>query len=128
MSFKFFKVLKTKNEKGAAAVEFALILPILVMIVFGIFQFGIAFNNWISLTHAAREGVRLASVGQYTAQKVRDSAPSVQIQTINVTGLSGKIGDPITVQVVGNVLNLEIPLIGNWPVQLTSTAVMRKEQ
>jgi Flp pilus assembly protein TadG len=128
MSLKFLKTIKTKNEKGAAAVEFALILPILVIIVFGIFQFGIAFNNWISLTHAAREGVRLASVGQYTAQKVRDSAPSVQIQTINVTGLSGKIGDPITVQVVGNVLNLEIPLIGNWPVQLTSTAVMRKEQ
>ena len=128
MSFKFFKVLKTKNEKGAAAVEFALILPILVIIVFGIFQFGIAFNNWISLTHAAREGARLAAVGQYTAQKVRDSAPSVQIQTINVTGLSGKIGESVTVQVVGNVLNLEIPLIGNWPVQLTSTAVMRKEQ
>jgi hypothetical protein len=70
----------------------------------------------------------LASVGQYTEQKVRDSAPSVQIQTINVTGLGGKIGDPITVQVVGNVLNLEIPMVGNWPVQLTSTAVMRKEQ
>lgn len=128
MSLKFLKTYKTRNEKGAAVVEFALILPILVIIVFGIFQFGIAFNNWISLTHAAREGARLAAVGQYTAQKVRDSAPSVQIQTINVTGLSGKIGDPITVQVIGNVLDLEIPLIGNWPVQLTSTAVMRKEQ
>ena len=128
MSLKFLKTLKTKNEKGATAVEFALILPILVMIVFGIFQFGIAFNNWIALTHAAREGARLAAVGQFTEQRVRESAPSVQIQTINVTGLSGKIGDPITVQVIGNVLNLEIPLVGSWPIQLTSTAVMRKEQ
>ncbi|MCL4378161.1 MAG: pilus assembly protein [Actinobacteria bacterium] len=128
MSFKFLKIKKIKNQKGAAAVEFALILPILVTIVFGIFEFGIAFNNWISLTHAAREGARLAAVGQYTDQKVRDSAPSVQIQTINVTGLGGKIGDEITVQVIGSVLNINIPLVGNWPVQLTSTAVMRKEQ
>ena len=128
MSLKFLKTLKTKNEKGAAAVEFALILPILVMIVFGIFQFGIAFNNWIALTHAAREGARLAAVGQFTEQRVRESAPSVQIQTITVTGLGGKIGEPVTITVVGNVLNLEIPLVGSWPIQLTSTAVMRKEQ
>jgi Flp pilus assembly protein TadG len=127
MSFKFFKVLKMKNEKGASAVEFAFILPVLVMILFGIFQFGIAFNNWIALTHAAREGARFAAVNNYSDQKVRDSAPSVQIQTITVQGMTGNIGDPITVTVKGNVLNLQIPLVGSWPIQLTSTAVIRKE-
>ena len=64
--FKFAKSKsKLRNEKGASAVEFALVLPIFVMLIFGIFQFGIAFNNWIAITHAAREGARLAAVGHY---------------------------------------------------------------
>lgn len=119
---------KLKNEKGASAVEFALVLPIFVMLVFGIFQFGIAFNNWIAITHAAREGARLAAVGQYTEQKVRDSAPSVAIQSISVSGQGGTIGSPVTIIVTGNVLNINIPFVGNWPVTLKSTAVMRLEQ
>jgi len=127
--FKFEKSKsKLRNEKGASAVEFALVVPIFLMLVFGIFQFGIAFNNWIALTHAAREGVRLAAVGQYDEQRVRDSAPSVSIQSISVSGQDGFIGDPVTVVVTGNVLNINIPLAGNWPVTLTSTAVMRLEQ
>ena len=128
--FKFTKSKsKLRNEKGASAVEFALVLPIFVMVVFGIFQFGIAFNNWIAITHAAREGARLAAVGQYTEQKVKDSAPSVKDSiTVSISGQNGTIGDPVTVIVTGNVLNINIPFAGNWPVTLKSTAVMRLEQ
>ena len=127
--FKFAKSKsKLKNEKGASAVEFALVLPIFIMLVFGIFQFGIAFNNWIAITHAAREGARLAAVGQYDEQRVRDSAPSVAIQSISVSGQGGSIGSPVTVIVTGNVLNINIPFASNWPVTLKSTAVMRLEQ
>ena len=39
-------------------VEFAIILPLLVIVVFGIIEFGRAYNTKITLTHAAREGVR----------------------------------------------------------------------
>jgi len=127
--FKFDKSRsKLRNEKGASAVEFALVLPIFLMLVFGIFQFGIAFNNWIAITHAAREGARLAVVGQYDEQRVIDSAPSVDIQSISVSGQDGAVGDPVTVTVAGNVLNINIPFAGNWPVTLRSTAVMRLEQ
>jgi len=130
---KYMFLLKSKilkKEKGASAVEFALILPILLMLVFGIFQFGIAYNNWIALTHAAREGARLAAVGAYTEQSVRDSAPSVQIQSITVTPAppGGNIGDPVTVTVTGAVLRIEIPFAVSRNIQLTSTATMRKEQ
>jgi Flp pilus assembly protein TadG len=127
--FKFIKSKsKLKNEKGASAVEFALVLPIFVMIVFGIFQFGIAFNNWIAITHAAREGARLAAVGHYDEQIVRGMAPSASIQSITVSGQGGSVGSPVTVTVTGNVLNINIPFAGNWPITLTSTAVMRLEQ
>jgi Flp pilus assembly protein TadG len=127
--FKFIKnKSKSGNDKGASAVEFALVLPIFVSVIFAIFQFGIAFNNWIAITHAAREGARLAAVGQYNEQRVRDSAPSVDIQSIAVSGLGEPIGNPVTVTVTGSVLNIEIPFVHSWPVNLTSTAVMRLEQ
>lgn len=51
------------NESGASAVEFAIILPVLLLLMFGIVQFGIAWNRAQGLQAAAREGARVASVG-----------------------------------------------------------------
>ena len=116
-----------QRQGGAAAVEFALVFPFLVMVLFGIFQFGIAYNNWIALTHAAREGARLAAVGEFEEQRVLDSAPSVNITSVNASGIGGDIGEPVTVTVRGDVLDIQIPFIGHWPVQLESTATMRLE-
>jgi Flp pilus assembly protein TadG len=121
-------IRKIKDQTGASAVELALVMPLLVMVLFAIFQFGIAFNNWISLTHAAREGARLAAVGQYDENRIRESSPSVIIKDISVDGLGGNIGAVVSVTVVGNVLNIVIPFAGNWPISLTSTASMRIEQ
>ncbi len=50
------------NDRGAAAVEFALVLPILILLVGGIVDFGFALNTQVSLTHAAREGVRIEAL------------------------------------------------------------------
>ena len=52
----------SRNERGAAAVEFALLLPLLVVILFGIIEFGIALSRVIAYTSAAREGARYAAV------------------------------------------------------------------
>jgi hypothetical protein len=71
----------------------------------------------------------LAAVGQYDEQRVRDSAPSVAIESISVSYVPGRsIGSPVTVTVTGNVLNINIPFVNNWPVTLKSKAVMRLEQ
>lgn len=51
-----------RSERGAVAIEFALVLPILLMLVVGIMDFGRAYNNQISLTHAAREAARSMAV------------------------------------------------------------------
>ena len=53
-------------DRGAAAVELALILPLLMVILGGVIDFGFAFNAQISLTHAAREGVRVEAIGDVT--------------------------------------------------------------
>jgi hypothetical protein len=124
------------GEKGASAVEFAIILPVLIMLVFGIIQFGVAYNKYISLTHAAREGARLAAVGDYEEdpagfeQKVRESAPSVEIENINVENPEGiKIGSPVRVVLKGEIFFIDIPLAGRWgPIELTGEAIMRREK
>jgi Flp pilus assembly protein TadG len=59
-------VRSTRRESdvdGAAAVEFAVILPLLLLIVAGIIEFGFMFNAQIGVTHAAREGARVAAIG-----------------------------------------------------------------
>ena len=53
----------SRRQDGAAAVEFALLLPLLVLLLFGFIQFGTAFNTRIQATNAAREAARAAVVG-----------------------------------------------------------------
>jgi Flp pilus assembly protein TadG len=55
---------KLKNERGQTMVELALVLPLLVVLVFGICQFGIAFNNYLTLTDAARAASRKGAVSR----------------------------------------------------------------
>jgi Flp pilus assembly pilin Flp len=52
-----------RDEEGAAAVEFAFLLPLLVLLLFGFIQFGLALNTRIQATNAAREAARAAVVG-----------------------------------------------------------------
>lgn len=54
---------RRRSAEGSSAVEFVFILPVLVMLVFGIIQFGIAYNRSQGMHAAAREGARLASIG-----------------------------------------------------------------
>ena len=55
------------GDDGAAAVEFALVLPLLLLLVFGIVDFGRAYSTRVELRHAAREGVRVYSLSQDSA-------------------------------------------------------------
>jgi len=50
------------GERGAELVEFALILPLILVLIMGIFDFGFAFQKYEVITNAAREGARLGSL------------------------------------------------------------------
>ena len=56
-------VQKARREEGAAAVEFALIVGVLAMLIFGMLQYGLAFFELQNLRAAAREGARIGAVG-----------------------------------------------------------------
>lgn len=55
---------RLRSERGVAMVEFALILPLLMLVLVGIFEFGRVFNYWIDSTHLANEGARWAVVNR----------------------------------------------------------------
>jgi Flp pilus assembly protein TadG len=55
-----------RDERGAAAVEFAIVATLFFMLVFGIIDFGFAFHSWNNAVNAAREGARLAAVDSNT--------------------------------------------------------------
>jgi len=68
---KRFSRLRQSHERGAAAVELALLLPVLLMIVFGIIDFGRLLNAQITVTEAAREGAHAYALGGDYNQRVR---------------------------------------------------------
>jgi Flp pilus assembly protein TadG len=72
--------------------EFALVLPILALLLFGVIQFGIVFNNYITLTDAVRAGARKGAVGRHLSdppgaveQTVRDAATDLRQSDLTVT-------------------------------------------
>ncbi|PTT65876.1 TadE/TadG family type IV pilus assembly protein [Arthrobacter sp. HMWF013] len=71
------------SERGAVAVEFAIIAPVLVMLLLGVMEFSRAYNAQASLSAAAREGVRVMAISDdvLVARKaVKDTAIALQPQ------------------------------------------------
>lgn len=62
---------RIRNEKGAALLETAITIPIILLISVGIFEFGRAYQTWQVLTNAAREGARVAIIAGNTDDQVR---------------------------------------------------------
>ncbi|WP_181905883.1 TadE/TadG family type IV pilus assembly protein [Microbacterium bovistercoris] len=75
----------TRNERGAAAVEFAFIMLPLMLIVLGIIQFGLLFNAQVSVSNAAREAARVMAIqeGEDGAEgNAQDAAVSAFVPVI----------------------------------------------
>jgi Flp pilus assembly protein TadG len=69
---------RLRNERGQAMVEFALVLPILMALLLGIIQFGIVFNNYITLTDATRAGARKAAVSRFVGDSGASAKAAVE--------------------------------------------------
>jgi Flp pilus assembly protein TadG len=89
-----------KDTRGTALAELALVLPLLLVLIMGMLDFGKAFNEWIDETHLANEGARLAAVGYLGAACASAANPNVciaqQIQeSANIAELkSGRTASP----------------------------------
>ena len=71
--------LSNKSERGAVAVEFALLAPVLILILLGIMEFGRAYNVQATLSNAARESVRVMAIhnSQSAAKAAAKNAAAV---------------------------------------------------
>lgn len=103
----------TDGEKGAVAVEFALVLPVFVLLVLGIFEFGRAFNIQVSLSEAARESARYAAVHaadpDFSTKAAQAAgvaaAPSVPLKEADV-GISYRNSDGSTASSCGSYVSV----------------------
>ncbi len=62
---------RLKSERGAELIEFALIFPLLLLVMLGIVDFGFMFQRYEVLTNATREGARIAVLPGYTTPDVK---------------------------------------------------------
>jgi hypothetical protein len=130
-------------------VEFALVLPLLLVLVFGMLEFGKAFNYWIDMTHLANEGARWAVVnhnpgagtlqeyikGRANTTELRDggtaSIPAGDEAEVCISFPNGtaNVGDPVLVRVTATYHWLPFlgDRIGSADVTITGSATMRLE-
>jgi Flp pilus assembly protein TadG len=70
------RMLIHAGEQGSALVEFALILPMLLMLTTGLLVFGVAMNNYLQLTHAVNMAARTVSLDGHEASAAPSSYPT----------------------------------------------------
>ena len=122
-----------QDERGASAVEFALVLPLLLVVALALVQVGLLVRDRLLVEAAARAGARTAAVDPEQAaiaDAVARSAPDLDPGALMVgVARAGTQGDPVTVT-VGYTAAIRIPFIG-WliphGVEMTSTATDRQE-
>lgn len=134
--------MRKLNERGAAATEFALLLPVFLMILFGIIEFGMIMYGREVVTNAAREGAR-AGIVQGPPKRTSGEITTIANNYLTGTGINQAdvtfsptgvgLASPstLTVTAVYN-YNFLIPYIPNVlgvpnPLVITTQAVMRHE-
>ena len=99
-----------RKEKGQAMVEFALLLPIFLAVLFLIIDFGVGINRWVIVTNSTREGARIGAVGASTGD-IRDKVATNSNGLLDATDVDvyyldgpdanaqlGDRGDPVVVE------------------------------
>ena len=120
--------------------EFAILLPLLTLIIISIMMFGIIFHDYLEITHAAREGVRWAALRASlddVEDKAQAAAPGIDWSQATLTriGVSdpvtdGDQGNPVTVQItydLGNINRSFGAFAGLMPSTITSSATQKVE-
>jgi Flp pilus assembly protein TadG len=116
------------RDKGAAALEFALVLPLLLILSMAIIEFGRAYNVVVSLQGASREGARALALGNLEPDLLAvdaavRNATVIDIDTIEKTPCTTAGGQAEVV--LKESFNFGIPLLPRWSVTLSGDAAMR---
>jgi Flp pilus assembly protein TadG len=88
------KRIQIRSQQGQTMTEFALVLPVLALILFAVIQFGIVFNNYITLTDATRAGARKAAVSRQDSNRNSDVMNAVRSSASDLTGSKLSVPPP----------------------------------
>ncbi len=120
---------RQRDERGAAVVEFALILPVLMLFVFGIVEFGRAYSARIQLTSAVREGARAVALGNDGVAATQAGAsglnPALAPAQVSANNCKVTPSPPDAVVTVTYPIPYTIPFFGSNTWTLTAKGVMR---
>jgi Flp pilus assembly protein TadG len=125
-------VQRIRSQKGQSLVEFALVLPVFVVILFGIMEFGRLWEISNVLTSAAREGARVAAVSEPNIDKARTAAQTV-LTAAHITSATVAISGPNSNKDIVVTISLAYsPLTGSiipglGPFSLSRSTTMRWE-
>jgi Flp pilus assembly protein TadG len=89
-----FPRIHIRSDRGQTAVEFALVAPILIVLLLAVLQLGIAFNHYLTLTDAARAGARRAAVDRLAGNGPADGAAAVRRAATDLD--AAKLGVTVT--------------------------------
>lgn len=122
--------IRCKRERGQAIVELALTLPLLLLIVMGVFDFGLLFQRFEVVTNAAREGARLAVLSDYSTGEARlraiDYLNAGGVPTNNVRA-APCTGAPVAGSVCVSVTSQTTTITGTSPAKTVSEMVVTVE-
>jgi Flp pilus assembly protein TadG len=94
---------RSRREQGQALLEFALVVPIFLVLAFGIADFGWALKSWITITDASEEGAQLGAVGAdcdaIVQRVVRTSDELLTPADVSVENCQGDPGTSVVVTV-----------------------------
>ena len=148
LEFKVHKMSRSfRKQRGAAAVEFAVVAPVFVLLIFGMIEYGRMVMVQQMLTNASREGARRAVLEGATETDVRQvvsdylTPANIPVTTSDITILIGdpaasapltsaQFGDPIHIKVginFGQVSWLPSPMYLSSSTRMEAVSVMRKE-
>lgn len=124
-----------RSEKGQAMVEMALILPVLILIIGGIVDFGWLFYNKLALNNAAREGARYAAIHYHLSTDWNAQAVQLMQNVYVGTNFSQAIvydaaSSQIQAQISANVpvlTGITSTILGRDTIEMTGTCIMRLE-
>ena len=120
--------LFTDSHRGAAMVEFAILLPILLLLIMGMIEFSRAYNAQITLTQASREGARVLAItgdaGKAEAAAESVAEISLDITKLNLSTTACNLEDRTSLT-ASYPLTYGIPFYGTATIDLSATGVMR---
>jgi Flp pilus assembly protein TadG len=122
MSTPVQKRIQIRNEQGQTMTEFALVLPVLALILFAVIQFGIVFNNYVTLTDATRAGARKAAVSRQDPNHDQDVIAAVRNSASDLDSSKLSVPPPTSTWASGD----DVTVTASYPYSISLLGIVVK--